>query len=135
MSTVKVKFRHSSVEGSSGSIVYAITHLRRVSIVTTEYKIYPEEWDAEHSHIIIGVNPSRKALCHSIQQRVEWDVVSIRRIIERLATTGKGFTAQEVATQFQLQNKQQWFFKFTSAVIVRLKHLGQHGIWASDSKR
>ena len=38
MTTVKVKFRPSTVEGRPGTIVYFVTHRRVVRQITTGYK-------------------------------------------------------------------------------------------------
>lgn len=44
MTTVKVKFRPSTVEGRPGTIVYFVTHRRVVRQITTGYKVFPHEW-------------------------------------------------------------------------------------------
>lgn len=45
MATVKLKFRPSTVADRPGTIVYFITHRRIVRQITTEYKVFPDEWD------------------------------------------------------------------------------------------
>lgn len=45
MTTVKVKFRPSTVEGRPGTIVYFVTHRRVVRQITTGYKVFSPEWD------------------------------------------------------------------------------------------
>lgn len=47
MATVKVKFRPSTVTDRPGTIVYFITHHRIVRQITTEYKVFPYEWDVD----------------------------------------------------------------------------------------
>lgn len=42
--TIKVKFRPSTVADRSGTIVYFVTHRRVVRQITTDYKIYSCEW-------------------------------------------------------------------------------------------
>ncbi len=44
MTTVKVKFRPSTVEGRPGTIVYFVTHRRVVRQITTGYKVFSHEW-------------------------------------------------------------------------------------------
>lgn len=46
MTTVKVKFRPSTVEGRPGTIVYFVTHRRVVRQITTGYKVFSHEWRA-----------------------------------------------------------------------------------------
>ena len=52
MATVKVKFRPSTVADRPGSIVYFITHRRIVRQITTEYKVFPDEWDEKMSKLV-----------------------------------------------------------------------------------
>ena len=49
MTTVKVKFRPSTVEGRPGTIVYFVTHRRVVRQITTGYKVFSHEWDDKQS--------------------------------------------------------------------------------------
>ena len=49
MTTVKVKFRPSTVEDRPGTIVYLVTHRRIARQITTSYKVFPCEWDEERS--------------------------------------------------------------------------------------
>lgn len=56
MTTVKVKFRPSTVPDRPGSIIYLVTHRRIVRQITTPYKVYPNEWDVKCSMVTtIGI--------------------------------------------------------------------------------
>ena len=54
MTSVKIKFRVSTVNGSPGSIYFQIIHNRVVRQLHTDYKIYPHEWDADTESIIVS---------------------------------------------------------------------------------
>ena len=43
--TVKAKFRPSTVKDRPGTIVYLVTHRRIARQITTSYKEFPREWD------------------------------------------------------------------------------------------
>lgn len=60
MTSVKVKFRPSTVTGKMGSIYYQVIHGRMVRQISTNYKILSSEWNQQMGHI---VNP------HSSQDR------------------------------------------------------------------
>lgn len=51
MTTVKIKFRASSVGMREGTLVYQVIHRRVTRQVTTGYKLYPQEWDGLHSEV------------------------------------------------------------------------------------
>ena len=52
MATVKIKLRPSAVPGLAGTIFYQVTHRRIVRQITTDYKVFPEEWDTGTSMIL-----------------------------------------------------------------------------------
>lgn len=53
MATIKVKFRASSVEMKEGSLYYQVIHNRLARQVHTGYKLFPSEWDAGISEIVM----------------------------------------------------------------------------------
>ena len=54
MATVKVKFRASSVATKEGTLFYQVIHKRIVRQIHTGYKLFPAEWDAVHSEIVLS---------------------------------------------------------------------------------
>lgn len=52
MTSIKIKFRPSSVEGKEGSIYFRIIHNRVVRQSNTDYRIFVSEWDEEAETII-----------------------------------------------------------------------------------
>lgn len=53
MTSIKIKFRPSTVDGKEGGIYFQIIHNRVVRQLNTEYKVFAEEWDAESESIVI----------------------------------------------------------------------------------
>lgn len=53
MATIKVKFRASSVEMKEGSLYYQVIHNRLARQVHTGYKLFPSEWEAGISEIVM----------------------------------------------------------------------------------
>lgn len=53
MASLKIKYRHSSIEGKAGSLFYQVIHNRVARQINSGYKIYPDEWDIFNSQIII----------------------------------------------------------------------------------
>lgn len=52
MTSVKVKFRPSTVTGKMGSIYYQVIHGRTVRQINTNYKILSSEWNQQMGHIV-----------------------------------------------------------------------------------
>lgn len=127
MATVKVKFRPSSVADRPGSIIIIVTNHRVVRQITTDYKVFPCEWNEKQSWLVSTVENSRMAAIQSITQRLCWDVERLHGIIERLDRRQRGYSTDDVVSEFQRASKENTFFIFMENVIVRLKQLGHTG--------
>lgn len=127
MATVKVKFRPSTVADRLGSIIIIVTNHRVVRQITTDYKVFPCEWDEKQSWFVSTVENSRMAAIQSITQRLCWDVERLHGIIERLDRRQRGYSTDDVVSEFQSASKENTFFIFMENVIVRLKQLGHTG--------
>lgn len=127
MATVKVKFRPSTVADRPGSIIIIVTIHRVVRQITTDYKVYPCEWNEKQSWLVSTVENSRMAAIQSITQRLCWDVERLHGIIERLDRRQRGYSTDDVVSEFQRASKENTFFIFMENVIVRLRQLGHTG--------
>ena len=52
MTSIKIKFRPSTVEGREGGFYFRIIHNRVVRQLNTDYRIFASEWDEETETII-----------------------------------------------------------------------------------
>ena len=127
MATVKVKFRPSTVADRLGSIIIIVTNHRAVRQITTDYKVFPCEWNEKQSWFVSTVENSRMAAIQSITQRLCWDVERLHGIIERLDRRQRGYSTDDVVSEFQRASKEKSFFIFMENVIVRLRQLGHTG--------
>ena len=123
MTSIKIKFRPSSVEGKEGGIFFQIIHNRVVRQLNTDYKVFASEWDAESESIV--VNGNRSNLLLGIQERLAWDVARLEKVVRSLETERRRFTADDVITMFHKQTKESSLFAFMHSVIVQLKQLGK----------
>jgi len=100
ITSVKVKFRASSVSGKAGTIYYQLTHLRRTRCITTGIRLMPGEWDASAQRAV-SPEPGRVPVW---QCRIECDVDRLHRIIRDLGREGRPYTVDEVADRFCAQS-------------------------------
>lgn len=96
MATVKVKLRPSSVIGKAGVIYYQITHNRRTQHITTKLRVHPTEWDADECEMVTSA-PSRSM----IQNRINSDVVLLRRIITDLDGSGMDYSVEDIINRYK----------------------------------
>ena len=52
MTSVKVKFRPSTVDGKEGRLYYQIIHNSTVRFINTPCKVFPSEWDGKREAVI-----------------------------------------------------------------------------------
>ena len=67
------------------------------------------------------------AAIKSITQRLCWDVERLHGIMERLDSRQRGYSTDDVVSEFQRTGKENTFFIFMENVIVRLSQLGHTG--------
>ena len=124
MISVKVKFRPSTVVGKEGVIYYQIIQNRIVRQLTTNYRIFPEEWDESNARLIIG-NATRSNHLLSLKSCIDWDVKRIQVIINQLTERNIPFSTNDIITAFQRQADEQSLFNFMENVITQLKQIGK----------
>ena len=123
MTSIKIKFRPSTVEGKEGGIYFQIIHNRKVRQLNTDYKVFACEWDAETESIV--VNDSRSAILCGIKERLEWDFARLVKATRQLETERCRYTADDVTATFRKMTKESSFFSFMHGVIAQLKQLGK----------
>ncbi len=124
MTSIKLKFRPSSVDGKEGSIYYQIIHNRKVRQLHTDYRILPEEWDETEENIIIrGYNSDRVNLLTNIRERINWDISRMKRALSQIEAKQDSYTVEEVIELFSKQTVERSFFDFMNGVIMQLRQL------------
>ena len=123
MTSIKIKFRPSVVNGKEGSLYFQIIHNRVVRQLNTDYKVFVNEWDAQTESIAVcGI---RSNLLLGIQERLSWDVIRLEKVIHLLETGSRRFTADDVIILFHKQTKDSSLLNFMQGVIAQLKQLGK----------
>ena len=123
MAKIKVKFRPSTVKDRPGTIVYLVLHHRVARQITTEYKIYPHEWDERESTVIATVENKP----HMLAQKIYWDMERLNEIIKKLEKNGNEYSSDDVVMEFRRVGNVDSFFLFMENVIVRLRQLKHTG--------
>lgn len=125
MATVKLKFRPSTVADRPGTIVYFITHRRIVRQITTEYKVFSDEWDEKMSKLVITPDNGRAEFVRTIAQRIHRDMERLNGIIEEFDRRRHEYSSEDIITEFRNTANKNTLFRFMEDVIGRLRQL-QH---------
>ena len=123
MTSIKTKFRPSSVEGKEGSIYFQIIHNRVVRQLNTAYRIFASEWDEETETII--ANGDRINIINAIKERMAWDIARLEKAVAQLETKRGRYSADEVITVYHKLTNEVSLFSFWHNVIAQLKQLGK----------
>lgn len=127
MATVKTKFRASSVTTKEGSLFYQIIHNRIARQINTGYKLYPSEWNAVHSEVVLppGVDENRQGYLCSIKSALIKDSIRLKNIIGRLERADNIYTSDKVVELYCVSTNNRGFIVFTRKLINQLKQIGK----------
>ena len=123
MTSIKVKFRPSMVDGKEGGLYFQIIHNRVVRQLNTDYRIFASEWD-ENSETVMA-NGDRTNIVNAIKEWLTWDLARLKKVISQLETEQSRYTADDVITMFHKLTKESSLFTFMHGVIAQLKQLGK----------
>lgn len=124
MTSIKVKFRPSSIEGKEGKVYYQIIQNRVIRQLKTDYRIFADEWRETDGLVIIG-NTERSDILFSLKERVQWDLKRLDMIIRQLDNRKVVYTADDIVESFQNRAEEQSLFNFMEGIIVRLRQMGK----------
>ena len=123
MATVKIKFRASSVAGKEGTLYYHIIHQRKLRWISTDYHVYPEEWNARKSSVIVSNSNNRQAHLQLIQSQIDWEMKQIQCIIHDKEMDGVSYSVDDLANEIQQLPTSQSVFTFFRKQIAKKEQM------------
>jgi hypothetical protein len=100
MATVKLKFRPSMVADRPGTIIYLITHRRTVRQITTEYRVFSDEWDEKQSRLETINKYERAETVRIISRRIHLDMERLNTIIENFDSKCQEYSSEDIISEF-----------------------------------
>ena len=134
MTTIKLKFRPSSVQGAMGTLYYQVIHKRSVKWISTEHHVYAEEWNEERSALVIQSGNKRKADLLLMQSVLDWEMKQREEIVRSLEADKMDYTLEILRSRFAGIPKQKTVFTFLQEQISRqgqMKRLGTANTYTS----
>lgn len=127
MTTVKVKFRASSVENKEGALYYQVIHNRVARQVNSGLRIYASEWDADTSEVVIPSEIGNARRCHliSVREALCAGLVRFDEIVERLERTNARYTSDKVVELYVSPDNCGGFVSFAKTLIQELEQVGK----------
>ena len=90
MTSIKIKFRASSVQAKEGTLFIQVIHNRVVRQVNTGCKLYPCEWNSLDSAVVLSdrIEMSRRSYLNVVHGSVRKKIVQLRGIIKHFEDAG-----------------------------------------------
>lgn len=128
MTTVKVKFRPSSVPTREGSLFYQVIRGRVPRQITTGYRLFPLEWDKSHAEILLppDAGQGRHTYLLALKNRIAEDTARLNHIISRLERTGRDYSAEDVVKAYLTPSDAGGFMPFARELVRQLKQIGKN---------
>lgn len=125
MANIKVKLRLPAPTGAQGTVYYLIGHEQRVKRITSDHRLYPNEWDAKLSTVIVPAKGERRVTLLSIRAAIEKDIERLKRIIDLMQTTRHTFTVDDIADEFRSYRDRYSLFNYMKGLIGTLMQKGR----------
>ena len=126
MTSIKVKFRPSTIDGKEGTIYYQVIKDRVVRQQKTDYHIYANEWNGNSSEVVLPrYDKSRELYLMGIMEKIQIDIRHFDKIINTLEHYSATYSTDDVIAEFVANNPENYLFSFMESVIANLKTLGK----------
>ena len=126
MTSIKVKFRPSTIDGKEGTIYYQVIKNRVVRQQKTDYHIYANEWNGNSSEVVLPrYDKSRELYLMGIMEKIQIDIRHFDKIINTLEHYSATYSTDDVIAEFVANNPENYLFSFMEGVIANLKTLGK----------
>lgn len=126
MASLKVKFRAPVSENKEGVLYYQIIHKRMIRQITTNYKLFANEWSVKTERVNVDCSSGcRKACLDIIQCGIENDKRRFETIIQKMTMQYGVYTVDEIVELFRKQIVNSSLFEFMENIIATYKRRGQ----------
>ena len=127
MTTIKLKFRPSTLPQAEGTLYFQVIHHRTVKLFCTGQHIYASEWDEEESKILINSNNERLSLLRLIKTSLNWEMKQRQRIIAKLQIRSPKFTMENLCDAFSSLPHYITVFSFIQKQILKKEQMRRTG--------
>ncbi|MDR3047417.1 MAG: site-specific integrase [Bacteroidales bacterium] len=121
MTSVKIKFRKSTIENKEGVLCFQLIHNRKTKLVTTRFRLLSSEWNDRLSTVITdGADKDRSCYLQNLKEGLELEVRQIYGLISILEKRSS-YTTGELTEYYTSQSFNGYFFPFIKYLIKKLK--------------
>lgn len=121
MTSVKIKFRKSTIKNKEGVLYIQIIHSRETKLITTRFRLHSFEWDNRSSTVITNtIDSKRISYLQNIKDGLESEIRQINDLISILEKRGD-YSTKELVEYYVNNSFNGYFFPFIKYQIKELK--------------
>lgn len=122
MTTIRLKFRPSSVTGREGRLYFQVIHNRTVRQIGTKIRIYPHEWDERTGTVLCdnGDDEDRVKRLYDIKAKLDSTRTVLEKAKSMLEAEGLDYTVDDFLAKCDYIRAHESFFDFMQGVISQL---------------
>lgn len=128
IANIKIKFRPSTRKERIGTVFYQVSYERKTRNILTHYRLLPEEWDTEHSTVILPKDSKeapRASYLISMRDNIRCDFERLMRISQSFDNKGIAYSADDIVQAYKQYLKEYSLSAYMTTLIIKLKDLGR----------
>ena len=98
--------------GKEGTLYYHLIHQRCLRWISTDYHVFPDEWNDKKSAIIVSNRNNRQAHLQLIRSQIDWEMKQMQRIIRDKDAESIPYTIDDIDKEIQQLPPCQSVFTF-----------------------
>ena len=121
MTSVKIKFIPSKIRSKAGVICLQLIHNRKIKLLRTRFRLFPDEWDNQKATVLSGNSHSeRQNHLQSVRTGLDAELKKLDELI-RLLEMKRDYTVDELAGLYINNSFNGYLFPFINYVVNLLK--------------
>lgn len=125
MASIKIKFRPSTLKGCEGTLYYLIISRRKMKVISSNCKLFPEEWDNNKCRInFISADYCRFEYLFAMQKQIDSEFNFLKETVDSMLKSDN-FNFMEIKTLFKNRTSAGDFLCFMRTCIDEIKCSGK----------
>lgn len=125
MTSIKVKFRPSTIPSKEGVVYFQVICDRKVKLLTSQYRVFREEWDNNTCKINVpAADAARQSKLIAIQAGIDHETALLQRAVGYLQTNGED-VLEKLPEYYGSHALTGYVFPFMEYIIRGLKQQGR----------
>ncbi|MCD8043191.1 MAG: site-specific integrase [Tannerellaceae bacterium] len=120
MTSLKIKFRKSTIKNKEGVLYFQLIHKRKAKLITTCFRLFPEEWNDRLSTVTDSPDKERNLYLQNVKERLKEEIQKIFDLVFILEKQGD-YTIKELGEYYTSNSFNGYLFPFVKYQIKKLK--------------